>query len=169
MNLAEVECECATLGAFHVVGMGDSDGRDTRIFATLENVIDYGEDKWWLYVSRCSACGQEWMVAQEERIHDFYCLRQLSHDEMQKILAQSQWPPDFLSFEEVIKLGPDNSHVAAFFNPNDLTDTIKELMEARAEITATEVAYLFCLSEHQAKRLMDRATRMTWSQLRPFA
>ncbi|QPD00152.1 hypothetical protein [Qipengyuania soli] len=167
--MAKAECECSTLGVFHIVGMGDSEGRDKRIFASLENVINYGEDKWWLYVSRCSACGQDWMIAQEERIHDFYYLRRLSHDEMQKISAQNEWPPDFLSFEEVIKLGPDNSHVATFFDANDLTDTIKELMEARAEITASEVAYLFCLSEREAKRLMDRARRMTWSQLRPFA
>ena len=149
--------------------MGDSEGRDEEVFATLERIIDHGDEQWWLYLSRCSACQTDWMVAQEERIHDNFYLRRLSPDDALAILKRSEWPQEFLRFEDVIRLGPENKAFAKFFNPDDLTDTVKELMEARAEITAGDVAYLFCLSDRDAKRLMDRASKMTWAQLRPFA
>lgn len=42
-------------------------------------------------------------------------------------------------------------------------------MEERSDISASEIAYLFVLSEREAKKLMDRAARMSWKQLRPFA
>jgi hypothetical protein len=161
-------CECSTLGDFAVVGMG-GDGRDERVFSTLKEVAKYGDDAWWLYASRCLACGQNWMIAQEERIHDNYYLKRLAVAEMKMIGEQGAWPPDFVRFEDVIRLGPDHKQVARFFDTNDITDTVKELMEARSEISASEIAYLFVLSEREASRLMDRAARMSWKQLRPFA
>lgn len=109
------------------------------------------------------------MIAQEERIHDNYYLKPLTTDQMKGIVERADWPQDFLRFEDVIKLGPDNNKVALFFDTNDLTDTVKELVETRDDISPTEVAYLFCLSESEARRLMDRAARMSWAQLRPFA
>ncbi|WP_324075851.1 MAG: hypothetical protein RSE14_03480 [Erythrobacter sp.] len=161
-------CECATLGDFAVVGMG-GDRRDERVFATLAEVAKHRGDAWWLYASRCSACGQDWMVAQEERIHDNFYLKRLAVAEMKLIEEQGTWPPDFLRFEDVIRLGPDHKQVARFFDTNDLTDTVKELMEARSDISASEISYLFVLSKREASRLMDRAARMSWKQLRPFA
>jgi hypothetical protein len=109
------------------------------------------------------------MIAQEERVHDNYYLKRLSADQIMAIVERADWPRDFLRFEDVIKLGPDNNKVALFFDTNDLTDTVKELIEARNDISAAEVAYLFCLSDGEAQRLMDRAARMSWAQLRPFA
>ena len=163
------QCCCATLGDFAVVGMGDSEGRDERVFASLERIADHGGDQWWLYLSRCSVCQTDWMVAQEERIHDNFYLRRLSADDASAIIERGQWPEEFLRFEDVIRLGPDNNAYAKFFNPDDLTDTVKELIEARSEITSGEVAYLFCLSDREAQRLMNRANKMSWAQLRPFA
>ena len=161
-------CECSTLGEFAVIDMG-GDGRDERVFATLAKVTKHGGDAWWLYASRCSACGQDWMVAQEERIHDNFYLKRLTVSEMKMIAEQGAWPPDFLRFEDVIRLGPDHEQFARFSDTNDLTDTVKELMEARSDISASEIAYLFVLSEGEAKRLMERAVSMSWKQLRPFA
>lgn len=169
MGQSDESCCCATLGEFAVVGMGGIERRDERIFASLKRIADHGGDQWWLYLSRCSACQTNWMVAQEERIHDNFYLRRLSPDVAKAIVEQGHWPQEFLRFEDVIRLGPDNSSTAHFFNPDDLTDTIKELMEARPEIAAPEVAYLFHLSDREAKRLMDRANEMSWSQLRPYA
>jgi hypothetical protein len=169
MGSVERSCECSALGDFVVVGMGDSEGRDERIFATLTEVTNHGDDAWWLYASRCSACGQAWMVAQEERIHDNFYLKRLTIAEMKLIEEQGAWPPDFLRFEDVIRLGPDHKQVARFFDTNDLTDTVKELMETRSDISASEIAYLFVISEREAKKLMDRAARMSWKELRPFA
>ena len=169
MDSVGQSCECSTLSYFAVVGMGDSEGRDQRIFATLEEVAKHGGDAWWLYASRCSACGQEWMVAQDERIHENFYLKRLTDAEMKAIAQQGAWPPDFLRFEDVIRLGPEHKQVARFFDTNDLTDTVKELMEARSDISASEIAYLFVVSEREAERLMERAARMSWKQLRPFA
>jgi hypothetical protein len=168
MDSVGQSCECATLGEFAVVGMG-GDGRDERVFATLDEVAKHGGDAWWLYASRCSACGQDWMVAQEERIHDNFYLKRLSGIEMKMIEERNEWPPDFVRFEDVIKLGPDHKQVARFFDTDDLTDTVKELMESRSDISAGDIAYLFVLSELEARRLMDRAASMSWKQLRPFA
>lgn len=169
MESVSRSCECSTLGDFAVVGMGDSEGRDERIFSSLVEVVKHGGGAWWLYASRCSACGQDWMIAQEERIHDNFYLKRLASADMKMIEELGEWPPDFLKFEDVIKLGPDHKQVARFFDPNDLTDTVKELMEARSDISAGEIAYLLVLSEREATRLMDRAVSMSWTQLRPFA
>ena len=86
-----------------------------------------------------------------------------------RIIEQNLWPREFLSLEGVIKLGPDNKQVACFLNPDDLTDTVKELIEARSEITVAEVAYLLNLSDRVAAKQMLRASKMSWAQLRPFA
>ena len=161
-------CECSMLGDFAVVGMG-GDGWDERVFSTLMEVAKHGGDAWWLYASRCSVCDQFWMIAQEERIHDNFYLKRLTVAEMKMIEEQGAWPPDFARFEDVIRLGPDHKQVARFFDTNDLTGTVKELMEARSDISASEIAYLFVLSEREAERLMERAARMSWKQLRPFA
>jgi hypothetical protein len=169
MGSVEQSCACSTLGDFAVVGMGDSEGRDERIFATLVEVVKHEGGAWWLYASRCSACAQDWMIAQEERIHDNFYLMRLSGDQMKSISERGVWPPVFLRFEDVIKLGPDHRQVARFFDTNDLTDTVKELMEARPDISPGDVAYLFVVSEREAARLMDRATKMSWAQLRPYS
>ncbi len=169
MESVKQPCECSTLDDFAVVGMGDSEGRDQKIFSTLVEVANHDGIAWWLYASRCSGCGQDWMVAQEERIHDNFYLKRLSFAEMKMIVEQDAWPPDFLRFEDVIRLGPDHKQVARFLDINDLTDTVKELIEARSDISVSEIAYLFVFSENEAKKLMDRAAVMSWKQLRPFA
>ena len=169
MEQSQAECCCAALNNFTVIGMGDSEGRDERIFASLEHIADHGGDQWWLYLSRCSVCQTDWMVAQEERVHDNFYLRRLTADVAKAIVEQGQWPEEFLHFENVIRLGPDNNSTAHFLNPDDLTDTVKELIEARSDIAAGDVAYLFCLTDREAARLMDRANKMSWSQLRPYA
>ena len=164
-----MSCECSNLGDFAVVPMGDCEGFDARVFSTVEHVVDHGGDQWWLYASHCSNCGQDWLIAREDRIHDNYYLERLSPEEMRGITEQNEWPPKFLQIEEILRLGPDHGEVAIFLNPDDLTDTVKELIEARQTISLKEVAYLFALQENEAQRLMDRATRMSWAQLRPFA
>ena len=143
MDGEHAACHCSTLGDFAVVAMGDSEGGDVRVLATFECIADHGGDQWWLYVSRCSVCGTDWMIAQEEQIHDNFYLKRLLPETMRAIVEQGQWPVDFLQFEDVIKLGPDNHKFAQFLDPNDLTDTVKELMEARSEISAAEISYLF--------------------------
>ena len=81
------------------------DGLDERVFATVEKVVDHGGRAWWLHLSQCRACGQHWMIAQEERIFDEHFLRRLTVDEANRISANGEWPVEFLSYERVIKKG----------------------------------------------------------------
>ena len=43
-------CYCAQLGELAIIGMGDADRLDERVFAPLDIVLNYGDDKWWLYI-----------------------------------------------------------------------------------------------------------------------
>lgn len=149
-------CVCSELAHLTIVGMGDANGMDERIFASLDLVLDYGSDKWWLYVSTCNACGQNWMVAQEERIHDFYCLKRLTPEAFQEIAERSVWPDDFLAYEQVLRLGRDGGFVATFLDPKSptLVDTVEELRAARPNISLEEIAYVLAIPKKQAAKLL---------------
>ena len=81
-----------------VVPMG-GDGQDERVFATLETTRSHGADLWSLYTSKCSACEQEWLVAQDERIYDNYYLKRLGPAEAQEMADGDRWPDDFITYE----------------------------------------------------------------------
>ena len=153
-------CACAGLKDLAVVGMGqvDSAGNpiEESILGTFDTVRDHGGRQWWLYASVCTACGQGWMIAQEERVHDNYGLKRLSAAQLMAIVEDNRWPDDFMRFEDVLRLGPDSGMGAIFLNPLDATETVAELVADRPDITPHEVAYLLCLSPREATRLMNR-------------
>lgn len=97
-------CCCPSLADLAVVPMG-GDGLDERVFATLENIRDHGGELWWLYLSKCSACGQDWLVAQDERIYDNFYLKRLSPTEARTIADDNRWPDAFITYERVLRLG----------------------------------------------------------------
>jgi hypothetical protein len=101
---ARCTCCCPELDDLAVIGMGDPDGLDDRMVSTFDRVEDHGGEQWWLYASTCSVCGQNWMVAQDERIHDNYVLKRIDAAVMQKIVQSSHWPQDFLRYEDVLRL-----------------------------------------------------------------
>ena len=162
-------CACPELADFAAIRMGDHEGLDQRVFSSLENLKDHGDRQWWLYAARCASCNQAWMIAQEERIHDNYYLKRISAETLTSILQQDDWPPDFLRFEDVIRLGPDHEQVCYFMNPSDLNYTVKELIWDRPDITSEDIAYLLCLSRRRAERLLRKARGTGWAWLRPFA
>ncbi|WP_404339020.1 hypothetical protein AB2M62_07555 [Sphingomonas sp. MMS12-HWE2-04] len=90
-------CLCASLPDLAVVPMGGA-GFDERVLATIESLCDHGGAQWWLHLARCSACGQHWMIAQEERIYDEHFLKRLSPTEVDAIQADRRWPEDFLTY-----------------------------------------------------------------------
>lgn len=47
-------------------------------FVELVRVKDRGMPYWWLWAGYCPVCGQDWLVAQEERMNDFVALRRLT-------------------------------------------------------------------------------------------
>lgn len=132
------------------------DGADERVFATLEKVCDHGGDQWWLYLSRCNACEQNWMVAQDDRIHDDYYMRRLSPGEAAEIMA-GRWPDEFITYERVLRTGRTLSSPWTYLDPLDssLAWTVRDLRRARPEITATEIAYLFGVEPKVAIKLFE--------------
>ena len=136
--------------------MGEAKGLDERVFATLDLVMNYGGDKWWLYISKCHVCGQYWMVAQEERIHDNYFLKRIESDTVRAITEQSTWPNDFLLYEQVLRLGRDAGNVANFLDPLSpaLVQTAQELLTARPDISLDEIAHVLAIPIKQAAKLI---------------
>lgn len=148
-------CLCASLGDLACIPMG-GDGLDERFFATIEHVADHGSELWWLYLSRCEACGQDWMIAQEERIYDDYFLRRLPRADTETILGGGHWPADFLSYEKVLATGRARSTACQFFDPlsPDLIRTARDLRRDRPDITSTEVGELLGINAVHAEELL---------------
>jgi hypothetical protein len=136
------------------------DGLDERVFATVENIADQGGDAWWLYLSHCRACGQNWMIAQEERIFDEYFLRRVTIDEANRISANAEWPAEFLSYERVLKTGHALRIRPCVFlerlSPS-LVGTAEDLRKERPDISVAEIALLLGITPTQAKQLLAEA------------
>lgn len=165
MNHAkETSCCCADLPDLAAVPVG-GDGRDEGVFATLENVCDHGGDLWWLYLSKCSACGQAWMIAQEERIFDEYFLRRVTDNEVANI-KQNRWPDDFISYERVLKIGHLFASPCIFLDSmsSSLVWSAHDLQQARPDISVEEIAHLLGVTVSNAKKLL-KAIR--WIPIRP--
>lgn len=141
--LTEAKCECAALPDLAVVPMGGDD-LDVRVFATLKRVQDHGGPQWWLYLSSCDSCGQNWLVAQEERIFDDYFLKRLSVTEAENIVATARWPEEFNTYERVLTVGHILSKPCRFADPLDasLVWTALDLRRERPAIKSEEIALL---------------------------
>ena len=149
------QCECASIRDLAAIPMG-GDGLDERVFATIERVRDHGDALWWLHLSKCSVCGQNWMVAQEERIFDEYFLRRLNDAEARQIGAEGQWPAEFLTYERVLKIGRTLSQPCIFFDAlsPSLVWTVEDLRKERPDITVDEIAHLLGVTPKNAARLL---------------
>lgn len=81
---------CASLADLAIVPMGD-DGLDERVFATIDRELWHGEKLWWLNLSRCRACEQHWMIAQEERIYDVHFMKRIDPATSRAMMV-GHWP-----------------------------------------------------------------------------
>ena len=168
MDEASSPCCCASLPDLAAVPMGGA-GLDERVFATVESVVDHGGDAWWLHLSKCCACGQHWMIAQEERIFDEHFLRRLTVDEARRITVEHEWPIEFISYERVLKTGRALDIRPCIFLEKlapSLVWTAEDLLKERPNISVDEIALLLGVTEGQAKRLMGAASsgRGSWWQ-----
>jgi hypothetical protein len=152
-------CHCAALSDLAAVPMGGG-GLDERVFATIELIRDHGGSQWWLNLSRCTACDQNWMIAQEERIFDEYLLRRVSEAEAGAILA-GHWPDDFMTYERVLEIGHIFATPCVFFDPfaDSLIWSAHDLRRERPGITAAEVARLLGVTVENAGRLLRAKAR----------
>ena len=157
-SVDQPSCCCDVLDDFAVVPMG-GDGLDERVFATLEEVHKHGGKQWWLYASTCRACGQSWMIAQDERTHDNFYLKRLTSDGLE-LIRDGRWPDDFLTYEQVLRSGVEAGRTCRFLDPLDssLFWTVEDLRRERPSITAKEIAYLLAVPAAVADKLIERAS-----------
>lgn len=130
---------------------------DERVFETLERTRDHGGDLWWLYLSKCRACGQDWLVAQYERIYDNFYLKRISLIEARGIAEDDRWPDEFITYERVLRLGRTLSQPWTFLDPRSpaLVWTAEDLLKERPDITVDEIAYLLAIEPKAAARLLS--------------
>ena len=154
----DARCECRGLRDRDVIPMG-GDGQDERFFATVDRIADHGGRQWWLYLSRCSACEQHWLVAQEERIYDDFFIRRLSSDEAEAIVADGLWPSTFQTYEDVLATGLAMSQPCRFFDPlaGSLSWTVEDLLEENLEITEARIAELLGIEPGHVTALRNAA------------
>jgi len=148
-------CACQSLSDLAVVPMG-GEGRDERIFAHLDRIRDHGGDQWWLYLSVCATCGQNWMVAQDDRIYDTFYLHRLDPQAADAIRREGQWPAEFLTYERVLSLGRTWSKAWTFLDPRSpaLVWAAEDLRRERPEISVDEIADLLGIPVRNAARLL---------------
>jgi hypothetical protein len=134
------------------------DGFDERVFESLEQIVEHGGDRWWLYVSNCLKCSQSWMIAQDERIYDIYYLRRLTPTAYQAIVEHAHWPEEFLKYEHVLRLGRTLSEAWTFLDSRSpsLIWAAEDLRRERPDISVDEIANLLAISVPDAARLLQR-------------
>lgn len=155
-GLGDMPCECIAIPHTAVLSMADP-GRALEHFVELRA---RGEPYWWLHLSRCSACGGMWLVAQEERQNDVFILRRLEEHQASEVLEQDAWPPDFDRYETLLRLGKAAGHAVRFLDPvgdSSLRWTIRDLARERPGIRLSELADLLNLDAETATILAQEA------------
>jgi hypothetical protein len=143
-------CRCVTLSRLAVVDMG-ADHR--AIFESLDELARRGEPFWWLSAYACRACGEAWLVAQEELHNDVFCMRRLNAGEVASIREGREWPRDFDRYEALLRIGLEAGRRVGYGDPSsrELRRTVEVLAAERPGIRVTELAVLLNLtSEHAA-------------------
>lgn len=148
-------CRCVTLPRTTVIDMGvDSE----EVLRSIESRVSRGERWWWLWAGECTACAQWWLVGQEERQNDVYCLRRLGDEEVRSLKNEGTWPSDFDTYEALLRLGRDSGRRVVFADPyeSSLTTTIADLASARPGISVSAIASLLNLEMEMASALARR-------------
>lgn len=150
------QCCCDALVDFVVLPMGGI-GFDSLVLASFKQAISHGGDQWWLYASTCLVCRQNWMIAQDERIYDNYYLRRLSPELMTDIVECDWWPDEFLTYEQVLKLGRATGRLWQFVDPFSpaLKTTAEDLRRERPDISVEEIGYLLGIPAKNAASLLS--------------
>jgi hypothetical protein len=161
LGVEPLHCLCITLADLALVNMGD---HHVAVFATLEMKASRGQPFWWLSVYGCSACGEWWLVAQEERQNDIFCMRRLHDQEIASITSGQEWQQDFDRYEDLLRIAWQAGVRFQFVDPmasSSLRWTIEDLAKARPGIHISELATLLNLGLETASRLAHRVVEAT--------
>jgi hypothetical protein len=161
-------CGCGELPDLVVVGMGSSayaeEGElSDAIMETLDYVKQRHDAHWWLNVRQCRVCRQWWLVADETRQNDVFCLRRLDPKEAGAIVEEDRWPSDFDTLEALFELGLRAGYSVRFADPinSSLSSTIEELARTRPGIGVSEIGRLLNLDGALTRFLAERVVRET--------
>lgn len=155
-----LRCECLTLANTAVVDMGEHE----QVFATLQENQVRGQPYWWLSAYSCRVCGQAWLVAQEERQNDIFCMRRLEIAQVERLQLQNEWPTDFDSYETLLRIGLQAGRAVRFADPvgdSSLASTIADLALERPGIRVSELATLLNLSPIIASTIATTVAKET--------
>lgn len=164
-----ISCRCPRVPDLAVIGMGSSayvgaGQLSDAVLESFEVVKERGEAYWWVSLQQCSVCGQGWLVAQEPRQNDVFCLRKLDVQQRAAIENDDQWPSDFDNYEQLLELGLKAGHSVRFVDPLEAGSqswTVEDLARARPGIRVTEIARLLNLEPRIASLLAKRVARAT--------
>ena len=150
------DCICASLPDLAHIAMGDSQQRDEKFLATVEEVRRAGSEQWWLYLGKCRVCEQDWLVAQEERIYDEHFLERLQPVAAALIITTGKWPDTFISYERVLRVGKSLATPCRFLDSMaaSLLWTVEDLRKERQDISPAEISDLLGISEAHAEKLI---------------
>jgi hypothetical protein len=152
-------CMCIQLSDIAVVDMGDE---SKEVFLTLKEIKRRGNPYWWLSVYKCRACQQSWLVAQEERYNDVFCLYRLDTVTMEDVLNKNRWPTVFDRYESLLRIGLEAGKSVRFADPlnsSSLRWTISDLAKDRPGIGISEIAELLNLDIDLAEELARKAVQ----------
>lgn len=152
-------CECGRLEDLAIVRMGHHD----EVFRTFTTVRKRGSPLWWLYADRCSACGQTWLVAQEEQHNDLFILRRLSPEAAERLVRDGVWPADFDRYETLLEIGRAAGHSVRFLDAADspLLHTVADMARERPGIRLSQLASLLNLDPAVAAELAQQVASGT--------
>ncbi|MBO9581274.1 MAG: hypothetical protein J7498_10330 [Sphingobium sp.] len=158
-------CECLALRDRCAVPMGGRELEDgqyyhEKVFSTLNEVISFGPEKWWLYISKCGQCETAWVVAQDDRIYDEFFMVRIGPAELTGALAGA-WPDDFQSYEQVMAAGVKFSYPPRFLDPlaGSLQWAVEDLRRERPDISIDEMAALLGLTPEHIGLLLREVSR----------
>ena len=127
-----------------------------------------GAPWWWLDYRRCLDCGQDWLVAQEERLNDIYVVKRLTASEANQIINLNAWPSRLQTYEELLIIGKSAGHSARYFDAEETLPIAIDLVSQRLSMTNAELASLVNVSMQAAVLLRERADAHLLRHGNPF-
>jgi hypothetical protein len=149
-------CRCIELKSSAVVDMGEE---GERVFGTLRRVAERGAPRWWLSLNRCDECGQSWLVGEDSRQNDVFCMLRLDDGAATRIVADGVWPADFDKYESLLEAGKEAGKSVRFLDPvhdSSLGDSMEQLAQESPGIPLSHLAELLNLGMETAAIIARR-------------
>jgi hypothetical protein len=153
ISVSNLSCMCPQLSNLAVIDMGDE---SRKVLLTFDEIKRRGEPYWWLAVYQCRECQQSWLLGEESRQNDVYCLHRLDNMMMENLLNNNRWPSVFDHYEDLLRIGFEAGKKVRFFEPltsRSLRWTISDLAKDNPGISISKIAKLLNLDLDLAEEI----------------